>query len=447
MPALKVIDLSYNFIVRLAWDVISQLLSLEKLILSENLITVSDNLHNRQSYNSCRNSSVNIISPFSVQTDINRSEYRYNVCDSANNSFDVNIFGKSKLVTLSLEWNCLATLVGNVFTNSSSSLQHVRFTHNRIREIGNKAFANTVNLKLLDLSYNSLSVINNYTFRSLTQLVLLNLEHNELELIEEGAFHNLNSLLSLAIAFNKLKTFNFNTFPQENSLIAFSAHNNPLVSLETTIHLTHLTTLNVSNSLLMAGLKVFDSMPSLHVLDVSNTSLCEIGVESFRNTNHLHHLTLGSSCLRGLACSHFDSLNRLLFLRFSIEEPDANALDTHISWKNLTLIKRLVRKTLPGVPCPHWTSHMPGSAKGADYRELISFGHVEMGYLLVLIGPAKHDRVTRWHVHGGCFFTLRLLPRGLFLKRNHIESGSIWTSLKSVSHIKTHAVYTFNAFA
>ncbi|XP_069795338.1 toll-like receptor 3 [Narcine bancroftii] len=142
----------------------------------------------------------------------------------------------TKLISLDLSSNKIATLQGNLF-HSLPQLENLYLEDNTIRHITKGTFNGLDNLKTMNLknslkAQDSLDIeqcsIDDYSFQGLKNLVYLNLEYNTIKGIKGHTFSGLMSLkyLSMYNCFVDFKTINNETF--------VSLAESPLVNLNLT---------------------------------------------------------------------------------------------------------------------------------------------------------------------------------------------------------------------
>ena len=229
---LKYLDLSFNRLTYVDYDLIAHLDTLEYLDLSNNLI----------SYISPETVTVytfmlvlNKINPLRyLNLENNRLEYFQNTFNNyfnlatlrmANNYLsEVPLFAMYLMGTDGLSSNDAFYFNNNVFTTIKAfaacldGLRVVNFDFNRISLIGENAFLNLKHLTHLSIANNCLSRVSKRDYLYLYSLSYLNLSSNRVAIIDVDSFVNLNKLVSLDLSFNELHAIEINMFSGLNNL-------------------------------------------------------------------------------------------------------------------------------------------------------------------------------------------------------------------------------------
>ncbi len=85
-------------------------------------------------------------------------------------------------------------LQDNFFSTDFMKIEYLDLSHNRIEEIEENAFENSVSLKWLNLESNDLGVLHSFEFRNNKKLEYINFSNNPIEKINRRAFKDLNNL-------------------------------------------------------------------------------------------------------------------------------------------------------------------------------------------------------------------------------------------------------------
>jgi Leucine-rich repeat (LRR) protein len=104
------------------------------------------------------------------------------------------------------------------------NLEKVSLSRNKISEISEQIFYNSINLRELDLSNNLLEKFSPNTFEKLKSLEKLDLSNNKIQNIPFEMFQNLNHLVNLNISYNRLQ-LKFGIFPELVEILDLSYNN------------------------------------------------------------------------------------------------------------------------------------------------------------------------------------------------------------------------------
>jgi Leucine-rich repeat (LRR) protein len=213
LASLNTLDLSFNQLSKLGEDIFTSLTSLQRLYLQNNFIVKIDggNVFANQVQLKVIDLSRNKMSAvndklFSSLTNLVTLRMEENRFQDLNNL----TFKCNNVLELSFQQNLL-TSVPSFFANCQS-VKRLDLSDNKIISINNKTFSRLVNLIELNLSGNQLSRLENLTFsfdgNSSSSIEILNLSKNKLSVVEQSAFHGLNNLNVLSLNENFLSDLN-----------------------------------------------------------------------------------------------------------------------------------------------------------------------------------------------------------------------------------------------
>ena len=211
------------------------------------------------------------------------------------NVIEERVFGSLAAIdTVNFAFNRLTGLNGSILFG----LQNVRvlnFSGNYISEMSYHTFLYLHRLEILDLSHNNLQYLPNDAFQGLESVKLVYLHHNYL-LSVKGAFNGLQQLSDLDLSYNALRKLLNSTFadlPQLNFL-QLSFNNITEISPTFCGNTSSVKMLDLhENSLQQLGGRLFQKLPALQVLDLSQMPyLRSISFDAFDGAHSLALLNL-----------------------------------------------------------------------------------------------------------------------------------------------------------
>lgn len=238
--------------------------------------------------------------------------------------FDFGIIKSHDLIKLDLSYNNLQFLRNVRLLEGFNSLEELSLAGNQIENIQDLMQHLHPTIAKLDLSGNLVGAVNAITFEWLTELNSLNLSNTMLMSDDFKAFQPLKNLSILDISHNNLTNVNYTILSILNQLSHFNIaychiknvsdviqqlqpsiktldlSGNHFVNQSLDIHifnsLPNLKSLNLSDTnLLSIDLSAFKILTNLHIFDISNNRLQEIYFEPI--TNRLNHLYLAENDL------------------------------------------------------------------------------------------------------------------------------------------------------
>jgi Leucine-rich repeat (LRR) protein len=340
LASLKTLDLSYNQLSKLGDDILHSLTSLQTLFLHNNLIhKIDGNAFANQVQLKAIDLSRNKMSKIEIQLfaslgnlvslkmEENELKELNNLTVKCNNVLD-----------LTFRSNLLSSVPS--FIKNCHSLQFADLSNNRISEIQNETFSELVYLIDLDLSGNQLIRLENQTFwstsvsNSSSNLQNLKLSNNRLASIDQAAFGGLESLKVLNLNENYLDDLN-GIFSHLSNLEFLNVSSNKVEWFDFAFLPNSLTWFDISNNLVV-DLSNFYSLTNfrLRFLEASNNLVARVGPDSFPES--LVHVRLGNNRISELDPNSFANLDNLksVDLRMNkIEHLASDALTT--SYKNV----------------------------------------------------------------------------------------------------------------
>ncbi|XP_045123906.1 chaoptin-like [Portunus trituberculatus] len=220
-----------------------------------------------------------------------------------------NSYASIKMIDFS--HNNISWISRDYFESVRSSIIHLWFHHNNLRNISASVFFNFPQLQLLDFSHNIVNEIDHEAFRETRRLHYVNFRHNNLADLPPSLFENHNRLRHFDVSFNELRGIPDGLF-KVAPLEIFRARNNrfskfPDSSLERCADSIRVIDVayNEIDSLTDAMMGRFDNLVSL---DVSHNHIKTIEARSFRGTWHLLVLDISHNPVKDLQSYTFDGL-------------------------------------------------------------------------------------------------------------------------------------------
>lgn len=143
------------------------------------------------------------------------------------------LYGANCLEILNLSHNQLTQLDPIILNHKASILSILDLSHNLLRNLSDKTFETSFNLKHLDLSYNFIGNLKFGTLSCLIRLEYLNLKSTNMSYIQPGTFTYQRRLTALDLSENKLKKINFaHSMPIHCYLKSLRLGNNRLKELK-----------------------------------------------------------------------------------------------------------------------------------------------------------------------------------------------------------------------
>ena len=188
--------------------------------------------------------------------------------------------------------NRLASLSADAFADLLN-LEVLDLGGNRLQRLPPGVFAGLGRLATLDLSGNDLIALPDDALAGLDSLAALSLRSNHLQSLAAGAFSGLDRLTSLNLAWNRLSSLPAGIFADTTRLGALQLNNNVLTSL---------------------GGATFRGLAALSELNLKRNRLSELPGSLFSGLANLRWLRLFSNRLSGLPAGALAGLGRLELL-------------------------------------------------------------------------------------------------------------------------------------
>lgn len=264
-----------------------------------------------------------------------------------------------KLETLIASHNKLAGIPFSLFSDAKE-ISYVDFSYNNIKIIDPLAFSTRNNLTTLILSHNLIESFDSHIFTNLDQLETLQLDNNLLETIDTGLFTKLMKLNELDLGFNRLMKLDCGIFTNlvnlrylklsQDSLHEFNStcirsekslsiwiDRNRLTNLTLTPFmseiyasendiewiyvdgdLSNLTALHVSKNHIKNIVEIIERLgPKLTSLDVSDSPVGQLDIETFSVLDNLQMLWLRNTSLSNIQYGTFHHQKKLQLLDIS----------------------------------------------------------------------------------------------------------------------------------
>ena len=320
--------------------------------------------------------------------------------------------GLSGLKRLALEWHRLRSLAAGTFDGLSgllelsawsiddtplalepgafdglSSLRRLRLADNGIRRMEPGVLDGLGELGSLYLSYNSLGTLPTVVFDGLSELKELDMAHNLMTALPAGLFDGLSNLEELYAGDNRISRIDSETLRGLSSLRVLSLHTNRLTTLPEGAfdelaaldwlnlsgnrlteldprvfrNLSRLRTLNLNENRLRLVPGMFDGVPRLGKLYLTDTGMRAIPDGLFAGLRFVNELSLAKNQLGAVQAGAFDGLDRLFRLNL---------------WRGgVTSFEPGVFDATPLLCCVHLGENRlrtlgPGALRGLDLRDI-----------------------------------------------------------------------------
>nr|XP_053641738.1 chaoptin-like [Cherax quadricarinatus] len=224
-----------------------------------------------------------------------------------------NSYSSIKMIDFS--HNNISWISGDYFESVRSSIVHLWFHHNNLRNISASVFSNFTQLQLLDFAHNHIKEIDHEAFRDTRRLQYINLRQNNLVDLPSTLFENHHRLRHFEVSFNELRSIPDGLF-KSAPLEIFRARNNrftkfPDTSLQRCADNIRVIDIayNEISSLTDSMLGRFDN---LVFLDVSHNHIKSLESQAFRGTWHLTVLDVSHNPVKDMQGYIFDGLQESL---------------------------------------------------------------------------------------------------------------------------------------
>nr|XP_023016331.1 protein artichoke-like [Leptinotarsa decemlineata] len=293
---LETLDLSRNRLVQIHPASMKALATLRHLnmadnevsLLGPNLLTSSKNIQN---VNVSRNK-LSEIFPGTLDN-IDNLE----ILDSSHNllvQFPQALYGHKRLKNLNLSSNRIKTINATVL-NSLTSLRELKLSRNFIKLLEENTFANLKQLKNIHLDDNEVEYVEPNSLKMLPALKSIKLDRNRITKLPNMAFNNLPSLQSIELQQNKLRNIEPNAFNLVPYLLLLNLSHNELKSFDH-VGLTGLSSVelldlsfNKISRLKRDNLKRLEWLVELRI---DNNDICEVEEGVFDNMLRLRALSM-----------------------------------------------------------------------------------------------------------------------------------------------------------
>lgn len=220
-------------------------------------------------------------------------------------------------------YNCaLNRITSNDFENTAR-VRKLVIQMNRLFDVPQQAFAAmNATLEELYLGYNTIHIVNRKAFTALANLQYLDLQHNNIWSLYAGIFDDLVNLKHIDLSHNKIDKIDAETFAKNNKLATILLQGNLFSVFEPNSleHLTH-----------------------LHYLDLSNTVLEEIRVQSvdlmFVQSSGLKRCTISGGIIQLNASNNaleaVNLVDKYLVRHIDLHDNQLKTLDDFVGMVNL----------------------------------------------------------------------------------------------------------------
>lgn len=262
-----------------------------------------------------------------------------------------------QLKNLSLSFNQITELIGNIFTKVTS-LERIDLSSNRIEKILDDVFKPLVNLKILRLNNNRISIIDDDLFKHNFNLNTLTLNNNMLAAVDNGSFNGLKMLQVIELGNNpELKVIDLSGMGKilyriqiENCSLSvlhipihgkiIAAHKNNISYIKTDqenelevldLSMNHIRNLN-------------DLSPLIHLtfLDISNNELVEFDFAHLATLKSLKRLNIFGNPIKMLdskaLTSYLPSVREVEISPDSLDRDNLKEFNNWMRLNNVTLI-------------------------------------------------------------------------------------------------------------
>ena len=337
--ALKIVNLSYNNIIKLETPTFKNLVNLEELNLTSNSIKEFDS------------------NVFLCNKELIKLRLNYNEITQLNEDFFKGLY---QLTHLDLAYNQIVSLpkapLGNCLkvVNLSSNkfiklemssfqtwvyLEELNLLDNNIERADfSNIFAHNKNLRILNISDNPLTSLNNQSFNGLN-LTELHLRNCQITYLTEELFNGLVNLTDLDLCGNRIMSLPDGMFQNLTNLKDLDLSSNQISELPNRLFhsLVSLENLDLDlNELTNLSKGLFDNLICLKFLNLRRNQISIIPDGIFKNLVSLEELGLEDNHIMSLPKEFFKDLVSLEYLRLEnnvIETEDGNFL--YIDIKNV----------------------------------------------------------------------------------------------------------------
>ncbi|XP_061397363.1 uncharacterized protein LOC133333044 [Musca vetustissima] len=156
-------------------------------------------------------------------------------------------------------------------------------------------------VQILDLSHNEITAIDNAAFKKYNHLRYLNLSHNAIQNLDLDSFSHLKRLEQLDLSYNRLEYLDDRLFERNRHLVELNLEGNKFMSISNKplLRSSSLRILSLRNSQLsFIQPTLFDELPNLTEVDVSENLLNTWRVEDFVTLRHLAQLKLSQNVFK-----------------------------------------------------------------------------------------------------------------------------------------------------
>ncbi|XP_058459946.1 protein artichoke isoform X2 [Malaya genurostris] len=291
---LEVLSLQDNKLLALHERSLSPLENLRELNLQGNRIEVLvdhllDNNGNLERFDASRNSIVEISSKAFRNS---RSLQTLDLSGNKLRELPESLSGLNDLQEIDVSFNQLTELTPTVLA-SWRNLEDLKASNNKVNQLRQGSLRNLPLLKYLDLSSNELTILEHGSLRNLPELQELVLADNKLVDLKDRIFEDLPNLQAVHLQQNNLQYISPYTFYRSPSIVYLNLSTNQFRSLDS------------------VGLR---SIRNLEVLDLSGNSIKKIIPNPLRGLDWLVELKLDNNMICGIQGEPFSSMPRLRVL-------------------------------------------------------------------------------------------------------------------------------------
>ncbi|XP_063596618.1 chaoptin-like [Penaeus indicus] len=211
--------------------------------------------------------------------------------------------------------NNITWISRDYFESVRSSILHLWFHHNNLRNVSANVFGTFPHLQLLDFAHNRIEQIDHEAFRETRHIQYVNFRHNDISDLPTSLFENHQRLRHFDVSFNHLRGVPDSLF-KTSPLEIFKARNNRFTKFpESSLHRCA-ETLRVIDLAYNQITSITDSMmgrfDNLVSIDVSHNHIKSIEARAFRGTGRLVALDVSHNPIKDLPGFTFDGLQESL---------------------------------------------------------------------------------------------------------------------------------------
>lgn len=201
----------------------------------------------------------------------------------------------SSIKMIDFGYNNISHVSRTYFESLRSSLLHMWFRHNNMKNISSGIFTQMSQLQFLDFSYNQIKIVASDAFRDTFKLRTIDFSHNELSQIPQNVFNSHRYLKNVDFSWNQMARIPDSIFKDcPIEILKLSGNLFKQLPDGMLYYITHsLRVLDLSHNQL-TGLSdaMLGPLENLVSLDLSNNMISKIGYRSFHALFRLSHLDI-----------------------------------------------------------------------------------------------------------------------------------------------------------